>query len=530
MRAKNRAAVLCALVCMASAVAHAQEGAPARGAGRGALPVEDATSAKSAGARERAASAPPTDTEPDENPAARPEVADEPEETEEDRPTGSLPVEDPTLDITTQPDEEAPNEDPTANDTEDAKRDRPRNPKRAEREARRAEAAAEGASDQTDDDGPHKVEATYDGGFLLNVDDWFFLALSGLAQARYTVNYRTAPPIDMATMEPDLDVTQGFDVPRARFTLGIGLTEFVALVMRIGVAAGGDFSFQRAFIDLKWKHFRLRAGLFMNELIAESLVNPWDLYFLDYSIVENVFTPGSSKGVMMTYLQDRYSINLGYSDGLRTGFSEIRSASNADFAITARAQYAWGQVGLTGFNKLNARRGTPFGARIGAAIHYQNGGRTAGSEPVTIALGTVDLAVRGSGWSLLFSSVVGQDVELQTEESQAVLSAGITAMGGYFVLEDLEVFGQYSVVPKPTVTGQEQPDGVNAAASSFHSIGVGASYYVIPNYDNVKVSTDFQYFIGREAGSLVPASPLNGVQANDAGSQFAWRIQITANF
>lgn len=45
---------------------------------------------------------------------------------------------------------------------------------------------------------------------------------------------------------------QGFDVPRARFQLGTELTEFVALHLRIGVVDGGDFSVQRAFIDLKW--------------------------------------------------------------------------------------------------------------------------------------------------------------------------------------------------------------------------------------------------------------------------------------
>ncbi|TFH27872.1 MAG: hypothetical protein E4H00_09165 [Myxococcales bacterium] len=68
---------------------------------------------------------------------------------------------------------------------------------------------------------------------------WFFLALNGLVQARYTVNYRTEPPTDPLTLEREKQVTQGFDVPRARFTLGIGLTEFVAMVMRIGVVAGG---------------------------------------------------------------------------------------------------------------------------------------------------------------------------------------------------------------------------------------------------------------------------------------------------
>ena len=154
--------------------------------------------------------------------------------------------------------------------------------------------------------------------------------------------------------------------------------------MRIGVVAGGDFSFQRAFIDLKWKYFRIRAGLFMNELIAESLINPNDHLFNDYTIVENVYTPGSSKGVMFTYMRRRFSLNLGYSDGLRTGFSEIRSAARADFAVTLRTQYAWGERGLGGFNRLVARRGTPLGIRLAGAIHYQDGGRSQGTTDVKI--------------------------------------------------------------------------------------------------------------------------------------------------
>jgi hypothetical protein len=46
----------------------------------------------------------------------------------------------------------------------------------------------------------------------------------------------------------------------------------------------------------------------------------------------------------------------------------------------------------------------------------------------------------------------------------------------------------------------------------------------------VKVSSDFQYFLGRERGSTVPFSPLNSIQPNDDGSQFAWRIQLSAVF
>ncbi|UCH29982.1 MAG: hypothetical protein JSV06_02860 [Myxococcales bacterium] len=383
---------------------------------------------------------------------------------------------------------------------------------------------------------PVKVAYGYQGGLLVSVNDWFYLSLSGLVQARYAVNYRTKPPTDPETGVREMQVTQGFDVARARFHLGIGLTEFVALYMRVGVVAGGDFSFQRAFIDLKWKYFRLRAGLFLNESIAETLINPNDLLFNDYTIHENVFSPGSSKGVMFTYLRRRFSINLGYSDGLRTGFSEIRSPSRADFAVTLRAQYAWGERGLVGFNRLVARRGTPFGVRLGGAVHYQDGGRSQGTSPVKIAFGTIDLSMRGNGWSLLLAATSGQDGRVEmvdTTTNFEVVSAATSLMGGYFVLENLQVVGQYSFVSKPEIQGEPPPTlpGLpTTAPSAFHAFGVGLSYFVIPGHDNVKLSTDFQYFLGREMGSSVPASPLNNIQPNDDGSQFFWRIQLSAAF
>lgn len=472
------------------------------------------------------------------------EALAEEEEEEEDAPTaGALPLEDPTIepprDENLQVDETAeaapevratrsgPVEDPTLHhDADEESTD----------EAPPAEPGTQPTEEPEapEDEGPN-VKVAYDRGLLLSIDDWFYLALNGLVQARYTVNYRTKPPTDPLTMVRDKMVTQGFEVPRARFTLGIGLTEFVAMVMRIGVVSGGNFEFQRAFIDLKWKYLRVRAGLFMNELIAESLINPNDLYFLDYTIVENVYTPGSSKGVMLTYLRRRFSINLGYSDGLRTGFSEIRSSANADFAVTLRTQYAWGDAGLAGFNRLMGRRGTPFGIRLGGAVHYQDGGRTQGSVPAKIAMGTIDLSVRGSGWSALFSGTVGQDATdaTPTNEAGELLSAGITAMGGYFVLDDLQIYGQYSVVPKAKIIGALPPGAPGAIVnepSSFHAFGVGISYFVIPGRDNVKLQSDFQYFLGRESGSSVPASSLNSIAPNDDGSQFAWRVQLSAAF
>jgi len=474
----------------------------------GKLPVEDPTIHRERNEDFRKEAV--QDPEPQAD-AAEPSEADAELEEEPEQPVGALPVEDPTIQEPVEVDEE-----PSAGEEE--------------------EPEPEPTEDQQDWGQNVKVAYGYQGGLVVAVNDWFYLALSGLVQARYAVNYRTKPPTDPMTGVREKQVTQGFDVARGRFHLGVGLTEFVALYMRIGVVAGGDFSFQRAFIDLKWKYLRLRAGLFMNETIAESLINPNDLYFNDYSIVENVYTPGSSKGVMFTYLRKRFSINLGYSDGLRTGFSEIRSATRADFAVTLRTQYAWGERGLGGFNRLIARRGTPFGIRLGGAIHYQDGGRSQGTAPVKIVLGTVDLSVRGNGWSVLVSATSGQDARVETELPDAtfeVVTGGVSVMGGYFVLDDLQVFGQYSFVGKPQIQGEPPPTipGLPVTdPSDFHAFGVGFTLFVIPGHDNVKLSSDFQYFLGREMGSSVPASPLNNIQPNDDGSQFFWRIQLSAAF
>lgn len=137
--------------------------------------------------------------------------SEEPPAEEEEPPVGARPVEDPDL----HHDQPQATDEPPPTDGEPEAADAPE-----------------------EDKGPD-VKATYDRGFLLSIDNWFFLALNGLVQARYTVNYRTEPPTDPLTLEREKQVTQGFDVPRARFTLGIGLTEFVAMVMRIGVVAGG---------------------------------------------------------------------------------------------------------------------------------------------------------------------------------------------------------------------------------------------------------------------------------------------------
>ena len=71
--------------------------------------------------------------------------------------------------------------------------------------------------------------------------------------------------------------------------------------------------------------------------------------------------------------------------------------------------------------------------------------------------------------------------------------------GGYFVTENVQVFGRYSIVRTPRIQGAlppAAPDEIIGPPSSFQSFGVGFSYFVIPGHDNVKLSSDFNYFLG----------------------------------
>jgi hypothetical protein len=153
----------------------------------GALPVEDPTIQPESKEELRELGA-AEDAKPEDEAAASKEAESEDETGDVDvaRTTGSLPVEDPTLhehEETKEPEEPSPEEGEPA----DAPTPEP----------------AEGSN--------VKVFYGYQTGLLVGVDDWFYLSLAGLVQARYTVNYRTKPPTDPMTLEREKQVSQGFD-------------------------------------------------------------------------------------------------------------------------------------------------------------------------------------------------------------------------------------------------------------------------------------------------------------------------------
>src|SRR4029453_18188638 len=108
------------------------------------------------------------------------------------------------------------------------------------------------------------------------------------------------------------------------------------MFLRIGTFADGAVQFQKAYVDLKYNRWRLRAGQFSERLIAEGDFNPTDLLFTDYSEVESFYEPGATQGVGGTYDDDTFTVDVGASDGLRAGFAEFQAPIEADYAVFTR--------------------------------------------------------------------------------------------------------------------------------------------------------------------------------------------------
>ncbi len=156
------------------------------------LPLEDPTIVQEA-------ETPPEDAAPEAS-----EADPDGEPTEEKTPlrldtdaeptVGRLPVEDPTLDTS-----DAKELGPSTDDDAQVDPDDGDAGEYDEKDTtdERDEAPAEPAEKDPSDWGqPVKVMYGYQTGLLVGVDDWFFLTLAGLVQARYAVNYRTEPPND----------------------------------------------------------------------------------------------------------------------------------------------------------------------------------------------------------------------------------------------------------------------------------------------------------------------------------------------
>jgi hypothetical protein len=382
-------------------------------------------------------------------------------------------------------------------------------------------------------DGNNFFMASGDGNYRLNV--------SGATQFRYIMNF-----IDDSTSGGEEKFTNGFDMARAfiDFT-GNVINRETTFKIRGEFQSGGpddddgSFNLEDAWaqhnfengVSLRWGQFK--APLLFEEFYVDSTYQ----LAVDRSLTNEVFTGGYTQGVAVSYRDDSWGGTISINDGARTANTPFFSAAEADFAITARVDFLLAGGDWTQYNDFTSFRGNDvMDARLGGAIHWQTAGDTAAWTPgsteqvivddVDFLIWTIDASLQGNGWNA-FAAFIGSHVN--PDEGSDSDNYGLIVQGGFFVTDQVELFGRWDAV---FFDDNLLPDG---ADDDFHTLTFGGNYYFIPNSHAAKFTADVQWFLNEINAAASPIgdfapSQRTAVVPSNKDDQFAFRFQMQLMF
>jgi len=309
----------------------------------------------------------------------------------------------------------------------------------------------------------------------------------------------------------------GFSVPRARLFVTGGLFDVVTARLRVGAKSDGSASFEQAYVEARWKHVRARAGQFNLFLNAGEEPQAQSLSSVDYASYANVFGGGQTQGVELSWSGPvRLVATIG--NGARSGFSELLSPMVADIATTGRVEIPIGEHDDAWLDSMPSfRKHQKTAARIAAIGHYQHA-----TNDVVVMGG--DISVRGSGFAIIASGTYARFTQPNVPLAE---EAGLLVNGSLFLSRRVEVWVQFDGI---WPLGAHAPLPPNAASGQpgttlFRTISTGASYYIVPDSNRLKVQLDADAHLDAQSTSAVPSNAALGVLAA-AGPQVAIRVQI----
>jgi hypothetical protein len=359
----------------------------------------------------------------------------------------------------------------------------------------------------------------YDGGFFINsADGSFSLKINGQLQVRHVYNHRDNPPGDGD------EHRSGFEVRRAKLKFK-GHVVDPRWTYKIDGAfnrSGGDLQLEDGWIDYNFENgWSVKMGQFKSPFTREELVSSSSQLAVERSLVNEAFTGNRTQGVMLTYKADQFRIMASYDDGFDNGdfgggignldldaTNQGWQNEDVEGSFTARAEYlfvgTWKQ-----FKDFTSKRGSDTGVLGGIAFHYQKDeyGTVTGPEEEIWAI-TGDFSWEGNGFNLFVS---GSYADLDVANRSPF---GIMVHGGYYLTEDLEIFGRW-----------EYLDYDEDSLDEPNIITAGVNKYFNPK---IKGTVD----IGYATESIVGVSSSTGWEDDTPGEdgQFVRRSQMQLRF
>lgn len=238
------------------------------------------------------------------------------------------------------------------------------------------------------------------------------------------------------------------------------------------------------------------AGQFRGPWLRETLVDdPYQLG-VDRSVMNAYFTQDFNQGIQLNYESDAFRANAFIGDGIVPAAGAVTgnafsnsantpwNATETNYAIAARGEYKisgnWAD-----FDNFTSFRGEEGGMMVGFAGFYERGNQNAGALDGVKGYGlTADFSWEMGGANL-FASFVWTGANGDNIDTKHPW--GFNIQGGYFVTDDVEVFGRYELV--------DYDLDVSSDTSRFNGFTVGANYFFSANVRaTVEWGTNFKSF------------------------------------
>ncbi len=295
----------------------------------------------------------------------------------------------------------------------------------------------------------------------------------------------------------------------------------------------GGFTLRDAYIAHDYGNgFKMIIGQFKLPFLGEELVDSRYQQAVERSLVNSYFTTGRSQGVMVAWEPEgMFRGWASFSDGMNqdnTPWNNGPTGGSTEWSFTARAEVLlagnWDQ-----FHEFRSAPGEEFAARIGGAIHYQDGEYGTAFFPETEVLGlTVDGMAKFGGFNL-YGAFIYRNLDFDTAGMSDLDQIGAIVQGGFHLTPEWEIFGRYEYadldLPDLTVLGVPV-----YSFDELHLLTFGFNHYLLGSDagHSAKWTTDIGYAFNR----VEVTDTRTGWRSDFGGDdgQFVFRSQLQLAF
>lgn len=355
---------------------------------------------------------------------------------------------------------------------------------------------------------------------LMNTSSFADLKFSVQIQTRYQYNIRDDASTTLAS--PDDDTTMGFSIRRAKFGVSGNVTDNIKAKIKFAFSrSSGAAALEDAYATWKINEdVSLKFGQFKPTVLREENISSSKQLASDRSGVNETFNQDYTQGIEFGFGGDQWRARVGFNDGFGADNTSFNSGGEADYGITARAEFLLGDASWSQFKQFTSFRGSNSGGMIGAAFHYESAGDTNPSfTPATdMTVGTIDFSWVDDGWNFYAAGVWrGMDTGVASFDDY-----GLIAQGGFFVNDSNELFARWdSVLPD---------DARGATGEDFNSVTVGWNHYMIPESHAAKFTLDLAFYLDSTTDSIVSTSDGHNLLADSEDGQIAITAQMQILF